>query len=231
MYEELAVPAAPRAPDESGAEEATGEGPVPAVEAAPVAGGLTSKRAFRWIAALVIAVVALSLGYVAVRFGPSLRGLESYGYVGIFGLMIVSGGSVFFPVPGMASVFLAGAVWNPLLVGLAAGLGNSIGELTGYVAGRSGRTLLNADERPFFQRADRFLRRFGFPALVVFAAIPNPVFDVVGIAAGCLGYSLKRFWLAVAIGNTIKYGSMALLASVAYGPLADLVARLLPGLF
>lgn len=217
MYEELAVPARPCATDASLAEGAQGDGPALAAGATPRARRLTSKNVVRGAGAALVAALALSLGYLALRFAPRLAALATYGYVGIFGLMIISGGSVFFPVPGMAGVFAAGMVWNPLLVGLAAGLGNSIGELTGYIAGRSGRTLLHADERPFFQRADRYLRRFGFPALVLFAAIPNPVFDVVGIAAGCLGYSVKRFWLACAIGNTIKYTGFALIGVAASG--------------
>jgi uncharacterized membrane protein YdjX (TVP38/TMEM64 family) len=227
MYEEVAVPPPTRAVDEIPSDGGSGDGAAVAVEAAPVAGRLTSKPLVRVLAAVTVVAVVLGLGYLALRFAPKLAALASYGYFGIFALMIVSGGSVFFPVPGMASVLLAGALWNPLLVGVAAGLGNSIGEVTGYIAGRSGRTLINADERPFFQRADRFLRRYGFPALVVFAAIPNPVFDVVGIAAGCLGYSLKRFWLAVAIGNTIKYTAMALLAMLLKGPFLDLISGLL----
>jgi len=229
MYEELAVPARPCADDMSRGDGSGGEGVPPAVESTPTARRRASPRVMRVVGAGVVVALTLGIGFLAVRFAPALAGLATYGYFGIFGLMIVSGGSIFFPVPGMMSVLTAGTLpgWNPLLVGLAAGLGNSIGEVTGYIAGRSGRTFMNADESPFFQRADRYLRRFGFPALVIFAAIPNPVFDVVGIAAGCLGYSLKRFWLACAIGNTIKYTSMALIAGLATGPLY----RLLSGLF
>jgi uncharacterized membrane protein YdjX (TVP38/TMEM64 family) len=248
MYEELAVPARRCADDEAPAEEASGDGVALApdgvalavesvslaadgvalaVRAKPPARGPKWSRVVRVSIAAVVVAVTLGLGYLAVRYAPALAGLASYGYAGIFALMIVSGGSVLFPVPGMASVFVAGALWNPLLVGLAAGLGNSIGEITGFIAGRSGRTLINADERPFFRRANRFLRRYGFLALVVFAAIPNPVFDIVGLAAGCLGYSLKRFWIAVAIGNTIKYTAMAALAMALSGPITDLLAGFL----
>jgi uncharacterized membrane protein YdjX (TVP38/TMEM64 family) len=217
MYEELAVPARNSADDGGRAGASDGDGTAVAPRAAPVARRLTKQNVMRVVGAGVIIAMALSLGFLAVKFAPRLAQLATYGYVGVFALMIISGGSILFPVPGMAGVFAAGMIWNPLLVGLAAGLGNSIGELTGYVAGRSGRTLMNADESPFFQRVDRYLRRFGFPALVIFAAIPNPFFDVVGIAAGCLGYSVKRFWVACAIGNTIKYTSLALIGVAASG--------------
>ncbi len=217
MYEELAVPAALCPDDGSSAVDETGDGPDTSAQTKPLASRLASKRVVHVAVAVVIGALSLSVGYLAIRFAPRLADLAAYGYLGVFGLMIVSGGSVLFPVPGMAGVLAAGMIWNPLLVGLAAGLGNSIGELTGYVAGRSGRTLLNADESPFFQRADRYLRRYGLPALILFAAIPNPAFDVVGIAAGCLGYSVKRFWIACAIGNTIKYTAMALIGVAASG--------------
>ena len=40
-------------------------------------------------------------------------------------------------------------------------------------------------------------------------------FDVAGILAGSLGYPPGKFWLACAIGNTIKYTTLALLGSSA----------------
>ena len=47
--------------------------------------------------------------------------------------------------------------------------------------------------------------RNGFLPLFVLAAIPNPFFDLVGIAAGSLGYSIKRFLLFVLAGETVKF--------------------------
>ena len=37
------------------------------------------------------------------------------------------------------------------------------------------------------------------------AAIPNPFFDVAGIAAGSLGYSIRRYLLYVLAGETVKF--------------------------
>lgn len=165
----------------------------------------------------MVATLVLLFGFAVVRLFPNIAQLSAYGYVGVFFLMIVSGGSILFPMPGLAAVLAAGVAWNPLLVGVVAGLGNSIGEFTGYLAGRSGRAILGKtkDSAPYV-RAERLLTRHGIWALIVFAAIPNPLFDIVGLVAGSLGYSPKRFWIACAIGNTIKYTGIALLGSTAF---------------
>ena len=57
---------------------------------------------------------------------------------------------------------------------------------------------------------ERILRRYGFFVLLPLAMIPNPIFDAVGLLAGSLGYPpIRRFWLACAPGNSVKYAGMA----------------------
>lgn len=163
----------------------------------------------------VVGALALVAGVVVVKLVPRLSELATYGYLGVFALMVVSGSTVLLPVPGIAGVVTAGMVWNPLIVGLVAGLGSATGEVTGYIAGRSGRTILGVGNKAIWRRAESWIKRFGFPALVAFAAVPNPLFDVVGIVAGCLGFSPWQFWLACAIGNSIKYTAMAFLGGLA----------------
>jgi len=150
-----------------------------------------------------------------VRLAPVLSDLATYGYVGIFALMVVSGGSILFPLPGLAGVATAGMLWNPLVVGIVAGLGNATGELTGYAAGLSGRKLAAAPDAPTWRRVETWLRRFGLPALIVFAAIPNPLFDVAGLAAGYLRIPAWKFWVGCAVGNSAKYAAVALLGNAA----------------
>ena len=169
----------------------------------------------RWLIGAAIGLAVFAIAVVIARHLPDLSHLASYGYAGVFVLMVVSGGSIFLPAPGFAAVMTAGVLWNPLIVGVVAGLGNATGEFTGYLAGRGGRALIAPRDSPLWRDAERWLQRFGFPALVVFSAIPNPFFDAVGIAAGSLGFSARHFWLACALGNTVKYTVIAVLGSYA----------------
>ncbi len=162
---------------------------------------------------LLLAVAVIS---VALR-GSDLTSLAGLGYPGVAILMFLSSSTVLLPAPGFAGVLAAGAVWNPLLVGIAAGLGSATGELSGYFLGAGGGALLHAGQGEKWKRAHRWLERHGFLALVALAAIPNPFFDAMGLVAGSLAYPMRRFWLACLLGNTLKYVALATLASSATG--------------
>lgn len=173
-----------------------------------------------WLAAAVAVVTSLTiLGLCLWRTGMRPESLAALGYPGIALVMMISGASLFLSGPAQATVLGAGALWNPILVGLAAGLGNATGELVGYAAGRAGAKGAAAltDRTPprWWGVLKGWLARYGFFAILVLAMVPNPVFDAVGILAGSLGYPMQRFWLAAAIGNTIKYIGVAYLGGAA----------------
>ena len=48
------------------------------------------------------------------------------------------------------------------------------------------------------------MRKYGGPAILVLAALPNPFFDVVGVAAGVLKMPIHKFFLWVLPGQVIK---------------------------
>lgn len=176
----------------------------------PAPAGLGPRRWLAVAAALLTLLVAG--GVLASRSGIPLEEMAALGYPGVFLVMFVSGCSIIFPVPGQAAVLAAGAVWNPVLVGISAGLGNATGELTGYLAGRAGATVLGGRSAPrWWSLLGRWLSRYGFFAIMGIAAIPNPVFDAIGLLAGSLAYPARRFWLACALGNSVKYTAMAFL--------------------
>ncbi len=116
---------------------------------------------------------------------------------------------------GAALAMAAGTVWDPVWVGVVAGLGSATGELTGYGLGYYGRQAVPIDRSRCWRLAERGFRRWGLVALFVLAVIPNPVFDALGILAGCLRYPVVRYWLATAAGKIIKFGALAYLAEVA----------------
>ena len=95
-----------------------------------------------------------------------------------------------------------GAVFNPFWVAVAAGSGAAIGELTGYLAGFSGQIIL--DRREFYDRMVELMRKYGDVVVLVLAFIPNPVFDLAGMAAGMLKLPVGRFLLWCSIGKILK---------------------------
>lgn len=137
--------------------------------------------------------------------------VRDWGYLGIFAISLVSSASIILPVPYFAFVFAAGAVMNPVLVGIAGGLGAAIGELTGFVIGAGGKHALKKKHEKLLKKAESWAEKHGFFAIIIlFAATPLPD-DVIGILSGALGYNPKKFFLAALIGK------LALNLALAFG--------------
>lgn len=136
-----------------------------------------------------------------------------WGYVGAFVISLIASATIVLPAPGIVVVIAMGAALNPLLLGVVAGLGSAVGELTGYAAGRGGRALIPTQNQKQFEQIQALTRRYGPLLLAVLAAIPFPLFDFAGIVAGMLRIRVVNFFLAVAIGKSIKYVIMILLGT------------------
>lgn len=154
-----------------------------------------------WLSLLAIsAVVVLS---VTIYFTGGLLGdVEAYGYLGVFLISILAAAVLIVPVPGMPVVFVMGAVLNPWLVGLMAGLGEPIGEIVCYMAGHSGRASM--EKSKFYVKLNAWVKRRGTLVLFLFSSIPNFFFDLVGVAAGALRYPFWKYLLVVFLGKTVK---------------------------
>ncbi len=132
--------------------------------------------------------------------------IQNVGYAGVLAVNLIGSASVIVPVPGLAAVCGASAGdvgLNPALLGLAGGFGSTIGEMSGYLAGYGGTTLIQRSKR--YDRFRQLVISNGGLTLFVLSVIPNPLFDIAGIAAGSLGYPLKRFLLYVLAGKVIKF--------------------------
>jgi uncharacterized membrane protein YdjX (TVP38/TMEM64 family) len=153
----------------------------------------------------------LTLGLFAVIMAvifllrDHIQDLANFGYLGIFLTTLISNATVFLPVPGVAAVFTMGAVFNPFLTALFAGLGAAVGELSGYLLGFSGQGLV--EDAGWYRHIRSWMTTH--PKLIdigvlFLAAIPNPFFDAAGIAAGTLKIPVWRFFIFCALGSFIK---------------------------
>ena len=129
--------------------------------------------------------------------------METYGYFGIFLVSLIESSTIVFPLGFAVVIFASGAVLNPFLVGLSAGLGAAIGEFTGYAIGLGGRKVIEKKWKNHIKKAEKLFQKYGgFLVIVLFAATPLPD-DVVGILGGTLRYPLKKFFIASLIGKII----------------------------
>lgn len=173
----------------------------------------TSRISIYRLAAL-LAVIGISLAIFLLP-EEQARVLEGYGYSGIFLLSLISNATVLLPAPGLLVVFSMGARFPPLAIALAAGTGAAIGELSGYLAGFSGQPVISNSS--MYQRMVAWMQRNGSLTVLLLAFLPNPFFDLTGIAAGALKMPLKQFLLWCWFG---KIGKMLLAALAGAGLLA-----------
>ena len=102
--------------------------------------------------------------------------LQNVGYAGVLAVNVIGSASVIVPVPGLAVVCGASAGdvgLNPVLLGLAGGFGSTVGEMSGYLAGYGGNTLIQRSKH--YERFRQLVIRNGGMALFVLSVIPNPV--------------------------------------------------------
>jgi membrane protein YqaA with SNARE-associated domain len=149
---------------------------------------------------LLLLVIALTIGIYLLR--DQARWLAGWGYVGIFLLSILANATIILPAPGVAFVFGLGALYNPLLVALAAGAGAAVGELSGYLAGYSGNIVIQ--NRTHAERMTEWMKKYGPWTILILGFIPNPLFDLAGIIAGMLKMPLWKFLLFCMVGKILK---------------------------
>jgi len=153
----------------------------------------------------LLAVVGITIYIFSIR--ERVAEFEKFGYAGIFLIALMANATVLLPAPGVAIVYAMGAVLNPIGVGLAAGTGGALGELSGYLAGFSGQVVIERTD--VYNRFKPWVDKYGEWAILVLSAIPNPFFDVAGIAAGIAKMPLGTFLLFTWIGQLIKMTSFA----------------------
>jgi membrane protein YqaA with SNARE-associated domain len=151
----------------------------------------------------LVGVIALTV--VLFLFRDQVKKLEQYGYVGIFLISIAANATIIIPLPGVAFTTAMGAIFNPVGVAVAAGLGASLGELSGYLAGFSGQAVI--EKADLYNRLIGWMRHhqnlsYGLIALLAF--IPNPLFDLAGMASGALKIRMWKFLIACSVGKILK---------------------------
>jgi membrane protein YqaA with SNARE-associated domain len=164
-----------------------------------------SKTPSFWTGKLFRSLVVLSVLAISVlifSFRDRFAELAAIGYPGIFLVSLLGNATIILPAPSLALVFAMGSALPPLLVGLAAGVGEALGELTGYAAGFGGRAVI--EDQKVYDRLEDWMQRRGGITVFVLSVFPNPFFDLAGIAAGSLRYPLWRFLLVCWLGKTIK---------------------------
>jgi uncharacterized membrane protein YdjX (TVP38/TMEM64 family) len=178
-----------------------------------------SKRLAKLMIALSVLFIVV-IAALAVVFREQLINFHQYGYLGAFIISAMAGATIIVYVPGVPIVFtLGGLLPFPFLVGIAAGLGEALGEFTGYGAGRGGHAFLSEKYKhnKHYERVQGWMTRRGYLTLFLASAIFNPVFDIIGATAGAMRFPPWKFYLVCAAGKAVKGTYVAYLGSLGLG--------------
>jgi uncharacterized membrane protein YdjX (TVP38/TMEM64 family) len=162
--------------------------------------GWRSAIGWRFSLSILLVLLVIAITTSAFVFRDRVADLETLGYLGAFLVALISSATIFLPIPGIALIFALGNVYNPVLVGLAAGAGSALGELTGYMAGVSGQLVFENSRH--YERLERWMRRRGSLVIFLLSFVPNPFFDVAGAIAGALRFPVWKFLLVCFLGKT-----------------------------
>ena len=153
---------------------------------------------------VLMIVVAAMFSFI---FTDIVQEQSGRSYLAVLIISFIGAATVILPAPAaLTTISFAGALDQPILVGLVAALGQVAGETVSYYIGSTGKQLIHRGSA--YARTRRVLEersKLAGAAIFVFAAVPNPAFDAVGILAGALRYSFWRFLLLAYLGNAFKY--------------------------
>jgi len=132
-----------------------------------------------------------------------------YGYAGLFFVCLLGSASII-PIPFQILVFSVSTVLNPIIVGIVAAVGSSIGTLISYIIGLGGKEILEDKYNKQLIDIKKKLKKYGiFLWLIVIYATPIPNVPFA-ILSGVVRYDFKKFFLAVLIGELILNIALAL---------------------
>lgn len=183
----------------------------------------TSRRRI-WPRVLAI-LFAIGITVVIVLLGNEVDKFARYGLPGAFIISLLGNATLLLPAPSLAIVFALGATLPPLQVGLVSGLGGALGEMTGYLAGYAGSAVI--EDREKYERIHEYMAKYGVIPIIVLAIIPNPFFDLAGIAAGTLKMPVWRFLVACFVGKSIKMIAFAYAGAGSLTALSGLMEKLM----
>jgi len=184
-------------------------------EPTKVAKSHRKKRFIPVLTLVLVIVITLGLFFLAQRYPGKIEEIKNLGYLGVFLICVVSNATVILPVPGIFLFLPLLTVLNPVLMGLVGATGGTIGEVTGYMAGYSGRAMVQSG--PLYDRVKGWMKRWGAWVIFIFAAIPFLFVDIAGMVAGALRFPLWKFLLVVWVGKSLKYVALLLLSAWGWG--------------
>lgn len=152
-------------------------------------------------------VLSLTLSVGLLLFKDYFRNLQNLGLLGIFLINLFSSATFFISGPAFLTVIAGGFIYPPFLVALVSSLGASIGDMVSFLFGFSGRNLalVNLRKKIWFNVFEDLFKAHETIIIFLFAIVPNPLFDAVGLFAGIFGMNYFKFFVIMFVGRFLRF--------------------------
>jgi len=129
-----------------------------------------------------------------------LMSLTGNVFLGVFLISLLGSLSIFFPIPYTVVIFALGEQFEPLWIAVAAGIGSTVGEFSGYLLGVGGRKFISEKYKRKMDFLMRLFNKFGSITIFLFALTPLPD-DLLFIPLGVMRYSFLKAFIPALIGK------------------------------
>jgi membrane protein YqaA with SNARE-associated domain len=164
-------------------------------------------------------MLLVNIGFYFIPFDYTILG--DYAVAGVFGITALATATIVIPVPYIPVIMHIAQQYHDMhmlvWIALAAGAGSVVGEISGYMVGRTGRQAFAETRFSQWVAAQMTHPVRAFLALFALSAPPNPLFDVAGIAAGAFGVPFWLFATAVFSGRFVRMLGIVLAGYYALG--------------
>lgn len=150
-------------------------------------------------------VFAILLASPYVFFRNEIKELAALGYIGLFLSCLISNLSILLPSSSTIIVVVAASTLNPCLCVLVGGLGTAFGEQASYLCGLLGSSGFQQERNSERKKVRSWFSKRPIITVFLFALVPLPVFDIVGIIAGSQKMKWWKYTLAAVLGKILKF--------------------------
>lgn len=160
------------------------------------------KKVFSIIVGFAIGIL-FALPYLL--FKEKIQEFSTLGYIGLFLSCFVSNLSILLPTSSTIIIIAASLTLNPFICIVVGGIGTAFGEQASYVCGLIGSSGFDISTKKGKEITTKWFERNSFLTVLLFAFVPLPVFDIIGIIAGAKRMSWWKYTLAAVLGKVLKF--------------------------
>lgn len=112
---------------------------------------------------------------------------------------------ILLPTSSTIIIIAASLTLNPFICIVVGGIGTAFGEQASYVCGLIGSSGFDISTKKGKEITTKWFERNSFLTVLLFAFVPLPVFDIIGIIAGAKRMSWWKYTLAAVLGKVLKF--------------------------